>query len=84
MTFVLRRASVSRPGGDWNDDHHFYVFDGELKVGRIYRVNAAHEVWYWGVSFLVTNRTSCGHAPTLDEAKAAFSGKYGAWKPPAD
>jgi hypothetical protein len=79
VTLVLRRASVSRQGGEWNDDD-FDVFDGEREVGRIYRVNAAHEVWFWGVSFLLTNRTSYGHAPTLDEAKAEFKTEYEAWQ----
>jgi hypothetical protein len=35
---------------------------------------------FWGVSFDLTGRKSYGHAPTLDEAKAAFKAKYEAWK----
>jgi hypothetical protein len=83
MPLLLRRARVSRQGGDWNADD-FDIFDGEWKVGRIYRVNAAHEAWFWGVSFLITNRTSCGHAPTPDEAKAAFRAEYEAWSSSAN
>jgi hypothetical protein len=79
MQLVLRRANISRKCGDWNDDD-FDVFDGERSVGRIYRVNAGTEIWFWGVSFLLTNRTSYSHAPTLDEAKAAFKAEYEAWK----
>jgi hypothetical protein len=49
VSLVLRRASVSRQGGDWNDED-FDVFDGtgERAVGRIHRVNAATEIWFWG------------------------------------
>ena len=52
---ILRRASVSRNGGSWDDDD-FDVFDGDQDVGRIYRVNAYEEVWFWGVSFMVIGR----------------------------
>jgi hypothetical protein len=52
-TLILRRASVSRRSGEWNRDD-FDVFDGERNVGRIYRVNAAAEVWFWGVKFTLT------------------------------
>jgi hypothetical protein len=76
---ILRRANVSRKGGDWNDDD-FDVFDGDLDVGRIYRVNSPEEIWFWGVSFLLTNRTSYGHADSLDEAKGAFRREYEDWK----
>ena len=34
----------------------------------------------WGVSFLLTNRKSYGHAQTLDEAKAAFRVEYERWQ----
>jgi hypothetical protein len=32
------------------------------------------------VSFQLTSRKSYGHAPTLDEAKAAFKAEYLAWQ----
>jgi hypothetical protein len=32
-------------------------------------VNAHDEIWFWGVSFLLTNRKSCSHAPSLDAAR---------------
>jgi hypothetical protein len=32
------------------------------------------------VSFQLTGPKSYGHAPTLDEAKAAFRAEYEAWK----
>jgi hypothetical protein len=34
-------------------------------------VNAHDEIWFWGVSFLLTNRNIYGRAGSLEEAKAA-------------
>jgi hypothetical protein len=76
---ILRRATVSRKGGDWNDDD-FDVFDGDQDVGRIYRVNSPEEIWFWGVSFLLTNRKSYGHAISFDEAKRVFRKEYEDWR----
>jgi hypothetical protein len=56
------------------------VFDGDRDVGRVYRVDDQPEVWFWGVSFQLTGRKRCGHAPTLDDAKAAFKAEYEAWQ----
>jgi hypothetical protein len=60
----LRRARVFRPSGEWADDD-FDVFDGDELVGRIYRINAATEAWWWGVAFEVTGRRSYGTAAGL-------------------
>jgi hypothetical protein len=79
MTLVLRRAKVSRRSGEWDNDD-FDVFDGKRSVGRIFRVNAATEVWFWGVSFLLTRRKSYGYATNLDEAKWLFKAEYERWK----
>ena len=76
---ILRRANVSRISGQWKGED-YDVFDGEQDVGRIYRVNAADEIWFWGASFLLTNRKSYGHVASLEEAKAAFRAEYKAWK----
>jgi hypothetical protein len=62
VTLVLRRTSVSRQGGDWNDDD-FDVFDGERAVGRIYRMNSPDEIWFWGVSFLPANARATAMRP---------------------
>jgi hypothetical protein len=56
-------------------------FDGDCGVGRIYRVNASNESWFWGVSFQLTGRKSYGNADSLDEAKALFKAEYDNWKP---
>jgi hypothetical protein len=37
---MLKRALVSRPSGEWNDDDFDMLADGAL-VGRILKVNAA-------------------------------------------
>ena len=72
---VLRRAIVPHRGGAWQDDD-FDVFDGERCVGRIHRVNAPTEIWFWAVRFKLTGRKSYGNAETLDEAKATFRAEY--------
>jgi hypothetical protein len=44
------------------------------------RPYGGNETWFWGVSFQLTGRKSCGHAPSLGEAKAAFRAEYAEWK----
>jgi hypothetical protein len=80
MHLVLRRANISRSGGSWSETD-FDVFDGDRKVGRIYRLDDRPDsAWFWGVSFQLTGRKSYGHAASIDEAKAAFKAEYEAWK----
>src|SRR5262245_35266770 len=45
---ILRRASASRPSGEWNDDDYDVLADGEA-VGRIFNANAApaESPWMW-------------------------------------
>jgi hypothetical protein len=78
MQLILRSANSSREGGDWKADD-FDVFDDRL-VGRVYRVNSPDGIWFWAVSFLLTNRKSYGHASSFNEAKAAFRLEYLPWK----
>jgi hypothetical protein len=78
LPLTLCRANVSRKSGDWNDDN-FVVFDDDRDVGRIYRINAAAEIWFWGVSFQLTGRKSYGRVDSLDDAKVAFRAEYEAW-----
>jgi hypothetical protein len=73
----LRRANISRSGGPWSETD-FDVFEGKRDVGRIFQ--QADGQWFWGVAFHVTHRKSCGHAPSLDEAKAAFRAEYKRWQ----
>ena len=60
------------------DARDFDVFDGDRDVGRIHLVDSYgdRERWFWGVSFQLTRRKSYGHAPSFDEAKAAFRAEY--------
>jgi hypothetical protein len=78
---ILRRANVSRKGGQWQHED-FDVFGGERESrprlsGRCLR---RKRNLVWGVSFQLTGRKSYGHAPTLDDAKAAFKAEYAAWR----
>jgi hypothetical protein len=45
---ILKRASASRPSGDWNDDDYDVLADGVV-VGRIMRALAAPvgTAWMW-------------------------------------
>ena len=72
---ILRRANVSRKGGDWQHED-YDVFDGDKCVIFL----DANHTWFWGVSFQLTGRKSYGHASTLNEAKAAFRARYLEWR----
>jgi hypothetical protein len=37
------------------------------------------EIWFWGVSFMLTGRKSYGRADSLEEAEAAFRAEYERW-----
>jgi len=45
---ILKRASASRPSGEWNDDDFDVLEDGEV-VGRIFKANAVPvgSPWMW-------------------------------------
>jgi hypothetical protein len=45
---MLKRAAVSRPSGEWNDDDLDVLADGVV-VGRIFKANAAPvgTPWMW-------------------------------------
>jgi hypothetical protein len=77
MTLVLRRAQGHRPG-DWGP-HDYDVLDDGRPVGRIYKINAATEIWWWGVSFQLTGCKIHGDSPTREDAMAAFRAEYVRW-----
>src|SRR5256885_4053110 len=58
---ILRRASASRPSGEWNDDDFDVLADGEA-VGRIFNANAAPvgSPWMWTLAFGQHHRAA-GH-----------------------
>jgi hypothetical protein len=49
---ILKRASTSRPSGEWNDDDFDVLADGVV-VGRIFKANAAPvgASWMWTLAF---------------------------------
>ena len=73
---ALKRASTSRPFGEWNDDDFDVVCDGVV-VGRIMKAAAAPvgEPWLWTLAFVHhEDRTPThGYATTREEAMAAFA-----------
>jgi len=72
MALVLRRAQGHRPG-DWNSDD-FDVLDDGREVGRIYGINAATEIWWWGVSFMLTRRKSYGRGAHARASNGSVQG----------
>jgi hypothetical protein len=51
-SLILKRASASRPGGEWDDDDYDVVTDG-VTVGRIMKAAAAPvgSPWLWTLAF---------------------------------
>jgi hypothetical protein len=67
---ILRRASASRPSGQWNDDD-FDVLANGVVVGRILKVHAAPvgSPWMWTEDRTPTH----GYAATREAAMSAFA-----------
>jgi hypothetical protein len=51
-SLILKRASASRPSGEWDDDDYDVLADSAV-VGRIMKVHAAPEgsSWMWTLAF---------------------------------
>jgi hypothetical protein len=75
-SLILKRASASRPSGEWNDDDFDVLADGVV-VGRIFKANAAPvgAPWMWTLAFgQHEDRTPThGYAATREAAIAAFA-----------
>ena len=73
---VLKRASASRPSGEWNDDDFDVLADGAV-VGRIMKAAAAPvgSPWLWTLAFdHHEDRTPThGYEPTGEAAMATFA-----------
>jgi hypothetical protein len=56
---ILKRASASRPFGEWNDDDFDVLAEG-IVVGRIFKVNAAPvgTPWMWAIAGAPVSRSS--------------------------
>jgi len=73
---ILKRASASRPSGEWNDEDYDVVADGVI-VGRIMKAAAVPvgQSWMWTLAFEHhEGRTPThGYAATREAAMAAFA-----------
>ena len=76
---ILKRASASRPSGEWNDDDFDVLGDGAV-VGRIMKVHVAPvgSPWMWALAFgQHEDRTPThGYAATCEAAMAAFANSW--------
>jgi hypothetical protein len=73
---ILKRASASRPSGEWNDDDFDVLCDGVV-VGRIMKAAAVPigMWWMWTLAYgYHEDRTPThGYAATREAAMAAFA-----------
>jgi hypothetical protein len=76
MGLVLKRASASRPSGEWSDDDFDVLADGVV-VGRIMETAAAPvgQPWMWTLAFgqHQDRIPTHGYAATREAAMAAFA-----------
>jgi hypothetical protein len=73
---TLKRASASRPSGEWDDDDYDVLADGVV-VGRIMETAAAPvgQPWMWTLLYgYHEDRTPThGYEPTREAAMGAFA-----------
>ena len=71
---ILKRASASRPSGEWNDDDFDVLADGAV-VGRILKVHGAPvgTPWMW--------TTKARKGPRLSGAKFRLGGSGASLQP---
>jgi len=73
---ILKRASASRPSGNWNEDDFDVLASGEV-VGRIFKVHPAPagSPWMWTLAFgHHEDRTPThGYPATREAVMAAFA-----------
>jgi hypothetical protein len=73
---ILKRASASRPSGQWNEEDYDVHANGEV-VGRIFKANAAPvgSPWMWTLAFgHHEDRTPThGYAESREAAMTAFA-----------
>jgi len=73
---TLKRASASRPSGEWSDDDYDVLANGQV-VGRIFKSAAAPvgTPWFWTLAYdhLEDRTPTHGYEPTREHAMAAFA-----------
>jgi hypothetical protein len=73
---ILKRASASRPSGEWDDDDFDVLADGVV-VGRIMKTEAAPVgmPWMWTLAFghHEDRAPTHGYAATREATMAAFA-----------
>jgi hypothetical protein len=73
---ILKRASASRPSGEWNDEDFDVLADGAV-VGRILKAAASpiSSPWMWtlGLGHHEDRTPTHGYAATREAAMAAFA-----------
>jgi hypothetical protein len=76
---ILKRASASRPSGQWSDKDYDVLADGKV-VGRIYEdasaVTPPDMRWFWSVMVASATRGTHGYASTREEAMGRFREGY--------
>ena len=75
---ILKRASASRPSGEWSDDDYDVLADGRV-VGRIMHAAAAPvgSSWLWSYGFDPCERQPAhGYAATRAAAMVAFASSW--------
>jgi hypothetical protein len=74
---ILKRASASRPSGEWNEDDFDVLSEHGAVVGRVFKANAAPvgTPWMWTLTFgHHEDRTPThGYAATRDAVMTAFA-----------
>jgi hypothetical protein len=74
---LLKRASTSRPSGEWNDEDYDVLADGGAVVGRIFKVHAAPvgtpRMWTLLFGQHEDRTLTHGHEATREAAMAAFA-----------
>ena len=73
---TLKRASASRPSGEWSDDDYDVLCEGAV-VGRLFKSAAApvRTPWFWTLAYshLEDRTPTHGYEATCEAAMAAFA-----------